>query len=271
MKNKNNDKDEFKEMKYILTSTMRTKLIISLYEKTKNVQDLRNELNKPSATILHGLKELENLNYVKKLNKYYSLTSNGHILAVNLIKLIENWYSIKINKIFWDSHDLNPIPEKQIQNIYQLKNAECVMSTTTDLSKALTTYLDLIANENKLNIILPVFSEVHIDKLIELLKNKSLTELKIITTEEVINSIEHSPKYKNTLLNNEKVIIYLLDSPIKLFLTVNNNFMSLTLFFKDEQYDDSQILIDTSKDGIKWGKELFNYYKNMSKEFKKNS
>ena len=68
---------DYKDMKYILTSTMRTKIIISIYEKSKNLEDLRTELEKPSATILHGLKELENLNYVKKLNKYYSLTSNG--------------------------------------------------------------------------------------------------------------------------------------------------------------------------------------------------
>ena len=32
----------------------------------KNLDDLRIELEKPSATILHGLKELENLNFVKK-------------------------------------------------------------------------------------------------------------------------------------------------------------------------------------------------------------
>ena len=91
-----NENHEFKNIKYILTSTMRTKLIISIYEKEKNLEELRNELKKPSATILHGLKELENLNFVKKINKNYSLTSNGYLLAVNMLKLIENWYSINI-------------------------------------------------------------------------------------------------------------------------------------------------------------------------------
>lgn len=78
----NKNKKEYKDIKYILTSTMRTKLIISTYKKEKNLEDLRNELKKPSATILHGLKELENLNYIKKTNKYYSLTSNGYLLAI---------------------------------------------------------------------------------------------------------------------------------------------------------------------------------------------
>lgn len=266
MKNKN---EEFKEMRYILTSTMRTKLIISLYDKTKNIQDLRNELDKPSATILHGLKELENLRYVKKLNKYYSLTSNGHILAVNLIKLIENWYSIKINKLFWDSHDLSGLPEKEIQNIYKLKNAECVLSTTTDLSKALTSYIELISNANDLKIILPVFSEIHIDKLMELIKEGTLKEVEIITTQDIYNSIENDIKYKNSFLNNESINIRILRDEINVFLSISSEFLSLTLFFSDGHYDDSQILIDKSEEGLKWGVELFNHYKQLTANSKK--
>lgn len=264
MKNKTGN-EEFKEMRYILTSTMRTKLIISLYDKTKNIQDLRNELDKPSATILHGLKELENLSYVKKLNKYYSLTSNGHILAVNLIKLIENWYSIKINKQFWDSHDLSGIPKREIQNIYKLKNSEYVSSTTTDLSKALTSYMELIEEAENLKIMLPVFSEIHIDKIMELLKSRSLKELEIITTEDVFHSIENHPKYKTNLLNNESVRIHVLrKNELKLFLSISSKFSCLTLFFNDGHYDDSQMLIDRTEEGLEWSNNLFDHYKELS-------
>ena len=62
---------EFKDVKYILTSNMRTKLLLALYEIPKNLDELRNELKKPSATILHGLKELETINLVRKAQKYY--------------------------------------------------------------------------------------------------------------------------------------------------------------------------------------------------------
>ena len=68
---KNELKEEYQGIKYILTSTMRTKLLLSIYNESKNLDDLRIELEKPSATILHGLKELENLNFVKKVQKYY--------------------------------------------------------------------------------------------------------------------------------------------------------------------------------------------------------
>ena len=80
---------EFSGLKYILTSEMRSKLLLTIYDDSKNLDDLRNELKKPSATILHGLKELENNNLVRKVQKYYELTSNGYLITTNMIKLIE--------------------------------------------------------------------------------------------------------------------------------------------------------------------------------------
>ena len=115
--------DEYQNVKYILTSGMRTKLLLSLYEHSKKLEEIRNDLKKPSATILHGLKELENKNLIRKIQKNYELTSNGYILTTNMIKLIENWNSINKNKQFWNNHDLSDIPEEMLKDIYLLKNA----------------------------------------------------------------------------------------------------------------------------------------------------
>lgn len=254
-----NENHEFKNIKYILTSTMRTKLIISIYEKEKNLEELRNELKKPSATILHGLKELENLNFVKKINKNYSLTSNGYLLAVNMLKLIENWYSINKNEIFWNRHDLKCIPKDLLKKLYQLKNSYCINSTNDDLSKALTTYIELLGDSKNLKIILPIFSEIHIENLLNLVEKGIINNLSLITREEIIESINEHPKFKEILnLNNVKVTT--LNLPINIFLTCSDEFISLTLFFKDGHYDDSQLLIDRSEEGATWGKSLFEYY-----------
>ncbi|WP_303294700.1 helix-turn-helix transcriptional regulator [Methanobrevibacter woesei] len=253
-----NENHEFKNIKYILTSTMRTKLIISIYEKEKNLEELRNELKKPSATILHGLKELENLNFVKKINKNYSLTSNGYLLAVNMLKLIENWYSINKNEIFWNRHDLKCIPKDLLKKLYQLKNSYCINSTNDDLSKALTTYIELLGESENLKIILPIFSEIHIENLLNLVEKGNIDNLSLITREE-------HPKFKEILnLNNVKVTT--LNLPINIFLTCSDEFISLTLFFKDGHYDDSQLLIDRSEEGILWGESLFNHYKKKKKK-----
>ena len=152
---------EYENVKYILTSGMRTKLLLAIYNKPKRLDDLRGELKKPSATILHGLKELENVNLVRKVQKYYELSSKGYLLTTNMIKLLDNWHAINKCKLFWNNHDLSGIPESMLKNIYLLGEAEYVNSTTSDLSSAFNTYIKLISNSASLKMIMPIYSENH--------------------------------------------------------------------------------------------------------------
>ena len=55
---------------------------------------------------------------------------------------------------------------------------------------------------------------------------------------------------------------------LKIFLTYSPEFMSLTLFFKDGHYDDSQILIGKSENSLKWASELYSTYKEVNHEEK---
>ena len=248
---------EFKNVKYILTSSMRTLILVVLYNNRRNLNELRDELKKPSATILHGLKELEENNLIKKDRKYYELTSNGYLLATNIIKLIDNWYSIEKNKYFWNSHDLSGIPENLLNKLYLLKDAQFISSTTSDLSNAFNTYIELISTSPELTIMLPIYSENHLKHLIRLLKNGNLKQLTLLINREILQTMKKSRYLKKSLIENEKVKIIETDKNFKIFLTFCRDFMTLTLFFKDNHYDDSQIIIDKHQSAIKWSKDLF--------------
>ena len=253
--------NEFKNIKYnILTSTMRSKLILAMYNAPRNLEELRNELKKPSATILHGLKELETKNIINKVQKQYQLTSHGYLLATNMIKLIENWTSINNNTAFWDNHDLTDIPQELLKNMHLLKDATYITSTTSDLSNAFNKYLKLISTSSELKIIMPIYSENHIKHMLELLKKNKLKYLELIVSEDILKSIKSNKSFKEKLLGNKKVKIIPIKKNLKIFLTYSPNFISMTLFFKDGHYDDSQILIGESKNALKWGSKLYKKY-----------
>ena len=252
---------EFKDIKYILTSSMRTKLLLSLYEVPLNLDELRSLLKKPSATILHGLKELESINLVKKTQKYYELTSNGYLLTTNMIKLIDNWYSLSKSEIFWNNHDLSDIPEDILRDIYLLKNAEYVSSTTSDLSIAFNRYINLLSKAKELTILLPIYSENHFKHIISFLNEGKLEKLELIVSKEICDSIQRNELFKRDLLEHEKVNVIITEKKFKIFLTYSEKFMSLTLFFKDGHYDDSHILISSDNDSKKWALALIKSYK----------
>ena len=251
---------EYKNIKFILTSSMRTQLLLSLYENSKNLDELRNELNKPSATILHGLKELENKNFIKKVQKYYTLTSNGLLLSINMIKLIENWNSVNNSKIFWNNHDLSDIPDELLKNIYLLKDVKYVNSTTSDLSKAFTTYTHLISTARNLKMVLPIYSENHFKHYIKLLNGKRLKYLELTVSKNLLRSMQMNELLNDAIIENRKVEIKCIKQDPNLFLTYSENFMSLTLFFNDGHYDDSQILVGKNSNALKWAEMLLEYF-----------
>ena len=251
---------EFRNVKYILTSSMRTMLLLALYNDAKNLDDLRRDLKKPSATILHGLKELETENLVKKVQKYYELTSNGYLLTTNMIKLLDNWFAVNKSKEFWDNHDISDIPNELIKNIYLLKSATYISSTTSDLSNAYNKYKQLISNTSELKIILPIYSENHFKLLIKLLKGKQLKSLELIMSNRILHSIKRNNYFNKGLIKNEKVKITVVEKNLKVFLTCSDKFMSLSLFFKDNHYDDSQILIGKDEKALNWASNLYNHY-----------
>lgn len=252
--------DEFSGIKYILSSGMRSRLLLCIYNNSKNLDDLRNDLKKPSATILHGLKELETINLVKKVKKSYELTSNGYLLTTNMIKLIDNWYSVNKSKDFWNNHDLSDLPEDLLKNIYLLKDAECISSTTSNLSNAYNAYTKLISDAPRLKIILPIYSENHFNYIIQLLDKDKLESLDLVINKKIFNSLKNHELFNEKILLNKKVNVKCLNKDLKLFLTYSEKFMSLSLFFNDGHYDDSQILIAKDKNALKWASTLIKHF-----------
>lgn len=252
--------DEYKNIKYILTSGMRTRLLLTIYENSKNLDELRSALKKPSATILHGLKELENKNLIRKSQKSYELTSNGYLLTTNMVKLIENWYSINKNKEFWNIHDISNITGDILKDMYLLKDAEYEHSTTSDLSNAFNKYIKLISQSAELKIIMPIYSENHFKHIIRLLEENKLKKLELIVNQRIYDSIMQNSQLKAGLINNNNVKIKCVEKELRIFLTCSNEFMSLTLFFKDGHYDDSQILIAKDENALKWAFKVHHYF-----------
>ena len=122
-------------------------------------------------------------------------------------------------------------------------------------------YTKLIENVEELKITLPIFSENHLRQIVQLIQEKTLHKLELITHQDILPLIHRNPLFKKWLINNENVKIICIKNPLKTFLTLGDEFMSLTLFFKDGHYDDSQILIDKTHEGLKWGALLYNQTK----------
>ena len=248
---------DFLTVRFLLASKMRPLLLLLLSDKEYDLNDFREELNKPSASILHGLKELERINLIKKNFKKYSLSSKGVLCSASLKKLFKDLYIFEINRDFWLNHSIESIPIESFKNTYLLKDSVFVESDEHNLSKSFTQYLELLSNCGNMEIILPLFLEELLEIILENLVNGD--HLILITNEEVLSSLKKS-KYYDDLIDFSKksqLIIRKVDYDLKIFLTICDDFMSLSLFFKDGLFDNSCFILNEHSDGIKWARILF--------------
>ncbi|MDI3485283.1 MAG: hypothetical protein PWQ50_503 [Methanolobus sp.] len=78
------------------------------------------------------------------------------------------------------------------------------------------------------------------------------------------STIEHREKLE-FYLNASKTELYVIDD-VKLAFVVSDMFFSMSLFFNPDTYDPRDDLVGYDKSAIKWGSDLFDYYRNKSRK-----
>ena len=252
--------ENFKIMRFLLSSFMRTNLLLALVNSSSRLCSLRSDLGKSSATILHGVNELESFNLITKDSKHYCLTSKGFIYGLALDKLCKNLYIFQSNPDFWQNHYIDGLPSEFVENAYLIKDSVYRCSDKLDMEKPVNDYFENIKNSKNIKIILPVFSELYLEMILKTVKNNH--DLELIVDEEVFNSIKSSRYFKRILRlsKKEKIIIRRYIGELSLFLTFSDEFMSLNLFDKDGFFDDSETIFNNTPDGVKWAEIMFDYF-----------
>lgn len=262
------NENDFEELRFILNSKIRSKLLICLFYHEDNLDNLRVILDKPSSTVLHTLHELSVLNLVIKRGKTFYLTSRGHIFVLVMYKFLTNLYFIKRNTDFISNHSIESCPDFSLKDLYLLINGKYIKSEESNLSKPLNTYLKYIKFSNELNIILPIFSKIHLDAILRLVSKGNCDRLIIITSPSILKSLKRFG-YIRKLKNLSTSIDFSLlkyGGELDLFLTFSKEFTTINFFFADGQFDNSILFVDESDSGVKWSKNLFDYYlENSSK------
>ena len=264
----NIDSKFFNPIKYLLTSNIRLEIMLTLNESDKDFKEIKEVINKQDSNILRALKELENENWIVNQQKIYSLTSTGFLTIQNTINVINAWYTVDTMDNYWDNHDLNGIPLNILRYVNVWRYAKLISSTTIEYNKAVDCYLKNISKSKEIKVILPIFSKFYIKGILDSVE-KNNGNLDLITSQEILNVIKESElneKFKQ-LKNEKKIRIWIgKNETHRLFLTFADNFSSIQLFYFDQTFDDSHILITKNMDNKNKLNELFNEYKNAYEE-----
>lgn len=254
------------DLKFITTSSVRTKIILSLKEGDKSINDLRSQLDLKPSSVSHALKNLEMEGIVFKDGKNYDLTSLGKLYSIKSENLIKSFGTIKNGQKMWLNHLMEGIPPFLIKKMGCLNNSFIVESTPTDIIKPHTYYAEILSKSNRIKVVSPIFYYPFFDLYTEGLGDKAKVEIILtpLILDAMIKNMGKAKLEKVIPSNNLKFLS--MDKDIKIVFTVTEKFLILGLFLHDGLYDATMSLVTYDKDAIKWGEELYEYYLKETEE-----
>jgi predicted transcriptional regulator len=91
-------------------------------------------------------------------------------------------------------------------------------------------------------------------------------DVELVITKEILDGIDKKILKEIFADKSSKPKLYLMKEELKVAFTVTDSLISFGLFNFDGTYDWNKDLIDTTEEGIRWGLDLFEWYRNISKE-----
>lgn len=256
-----------KDLKFLITSDVRVKILLSLNNGSKNLGQLRNDIHLSSSTILHSMNKLEEKKYIFRESGNYYLSQTGEISTNKLIDVIKAAHALKNCGNLFLNHDIESIPLKLLKDIGCLENATIIKSTYTDIIKPYNVLSELLSETRNVRHLSSVFFTSNIQSL---LKNQEKTEkVHLLFTEEIITKLSETiePDILQEKLSSGDLSLGVINDDIRISLTLGDNFVTMGLFSTEGSYDLNTFLISKSKEAINWGERLFNYHLKSALQF----
>ena len=266
------DREESKRMQNTLRlavcSNLRRRILISLKEGKKELRELRDEMEVSSTTAIHALRELEKDNLVfQDVDRSYALTKIGEIVALKLNDFVDAIEVLKKHERFWLEHDLSGIPAHLLEKIGWLNNSNVVKIDALNIIKTHTTYIEFIKTAKWIKGVSPIFSSDYPEIFENRVKQHTITQL--VLTESVLKKVIDTIGLKDLKYSFSEgyLDIFVTKEDIRVAFTVTNAFLSLGLFKPDGIYNTTLDLISTEERAVRWGVELFEYYREKAKKY----
>jgi predicted transcriptional regulator len=248
-------------------SEKREYILFLLLEEPRTLDEIKSYFNVSSPEIIPRIKEMETKNLIYKYNKHYILTPIGKVVARFFQPLINTLHVIEENEEFWKEHMVEAIPEYFLERIGELGNCKLIENRLENMYEPHTEFFENIAKSEFVMGVAPIFNPAYPLFFSQLALQK--VHIALILTKNVFEKVkkDHGDNLQR-FLDCNNASLYVLDEDIRLAFVVTNNFLSLSLFFKNGTFDAHRDLISFDKSALKWGEELFKFYEERSEEIK---
>jgi predicted transcriptional regulator len=252
----------------VFRSDKRKNLLILLDSGSKNIEEIRDELDVTATSILPQIKKLIDSDLIVQEDRMYKLTVLGEFIIKKVKPLISALEVVEKNNCYWTGHDLNSIPRHLLERISEFGDCILVEPDLNHMYEPSQKIIDNMLNAKLVSTFASYFNPAYLPLYVEL--GRKDAELSLNFTQSVWDHLsnEHSNMIKE-LMGMDNVSLYISKEGIKISeITVTDKIMLLGLFDKNGKFD-QQFIMSFEPAALRWGQELFDYFKKLSKQVNK--
>lgn len=239
-----------------LRSELKLNIMLSLLAGEKNLSQLKSVVEARETTILHVLKEFENLSLSERSHGVYRLTSLGFLEAQICRQCFSASEAVGAFKDFWLTHDISAIPPALFARLGSLKDSSLIKGESSELGKVHETFMQVLLSSKKIRGVSPIFHPDYVNAFRYLLSQGNSVEL-ILTSAVFSKTLESADStLLQKFIEKGKLTIFIRED-LRFGLTVTENSFSLGLFGLSGDYDYSSDLVSLNQEAVEWGEELF--------------
>lgn len=257
----------------ITFSEKRRAIMFLLLESPQTLDKIKKELKVSTPEIQPKIKELVAEYMIEKIDDEYYLTPLGKVAADYCKAFFETTTAIEKHKDYWNTHDLSSIPDEFLFRIKDLNNCDIVRLDDCDFGESHKAFLGNVSNARSFKGVTCIFIREW-NYLFSELSDERIP-IEIIITPSVYQKIMN--EYREDLergLQNPNAHVYVCEESLGAsFATAEllptGKLFSLSLNFKNGLgHDHRSDMMSLDSKAVKWGEDLFEYYKAISTEVK---
>jgi predicted transcriptional regulator len=253
----------------VLFSEKRKDFLLLLKEGPKDIEEILEKLQVPRTALLPQIKKLKEESLVIHDDGMYRLSMIGEIIVEKMQPLLDTLSVFEKNEEFWAGRKLAPVPPHLIKRINELGDYRLIepdLSHTFDLNQE---FVKNVYNSSYVHLFYSYFHPQFPALFLNLAKKG--IEISIILSEAVyLRLVEDFKEEGKEFLRMENSSLYILEKKeveIPALIAVADRIVSLGLFSESGRFD-RQHVVSFERQAMKWGEELFEYYRDMSREVK---
>ncbi|WP_290596358.1 MULTISPECIES: helix-turn-helix transcriptional regulator [unclassified Archaeoglobus] len=241
----------------LAASTQRREILKLLSEKPRTLKEIREITGISTSLVSRHIKKLNKTGLVNKKDSHYTITDKGEIIHLAMEKFNRIVNTIERDTEFWEIHDLSKIPLEFKLRIDEIGDYVVLRSEKDQVLRHYKVFSSIYQESKIVKVISAIFFPSHPQMFVEI---ASKADVEVITTEKTLRTLENEyEKELKAYLDNGGRIYY--NDDVRFTVITTERALCVGLFLKDGKYDTESGLLSYDKSAIKWGFDLFEYFK----------